>query len=703
MSMSELQKQTNANIQAKANLIWEIATHLVGLFKPHEYGKVILPMTVLKRFDDALREKKTAVVEMAKKLDAQHIEGQARDGILRRTAGYDFYNTSSYDFAKLIADPDGVELNFEAYLQGFSSNVKDIIDNFDFMNTVKLMVKGGVLFVTLQEFNSAKADMSPDKITSADMGYIFEELIRKFSESYDEQAGAHFTSRDIIYLMTELLVAPEKAEIMAEGCTKTAYDMAMGTSQMLGCLTERLKEISNDAELTCFGQEFNPETYAIAKADMLIKGGNASGMKYGDTLSEDAFTGYHFDYIISNPPFGIDWKREKNQVEAEAKKGFDGRFGPGLPAISDGQMLFILNGVKKLKEGSGRMAIIQNGSSLFTGDAGSGASEIRRYVITEDLVEAIIQLPTDLFYNTGISTYIWVLTKGKPMHRSGKVQLIDASKCFVKRRKNIGSKRVDLDDSCIDLILRAYEDFGNEIYDENGLIVESKVFKNSFFGFTKVTVERPLRHKYEVTSRTLNTLLGVINKLYNEPAFESIVSALIRDLRQAGALDVPVDKAPTEAVLALAKTYVALEQMEGIEYMSADEFERNFNHTIADKKITWAKVKKLFNLTPWLVSVCPDAEPVLDKKGNPLPDKALSDTEIIPLQDDIDAYLAKNVLPYAPDAFLDRSKDKIGYEIPFTRLFYKFVALASSASIFEEIKALETEETILMKELFGHD
>ena len=300
MSMTELQKQTNANIQAKANLIWEIATHLVGLFKPHEYGKVILPMTVLKRFDDALKPTKAAVIEMAKKLDAQHIEGAARDGILCRTSGFDFYNTSNYDFAKLIADPDGVELNFEAYLQGFSANIKDIIDNFDFTNTVKLMVKGGVLFVTLQEFNSAKADMSPEKITSADMGYIFEELIRKFSESYDEQAGAHFTSRDIIYLMTELLVAPEKEEIMAEGCTKTAYDMAMGTSQMLGCLTERLHEIHPDATLTCFGQEFNPETYAIAKADMLIKGGNASGMKYGDTLSDDAFSGYEFDYIISN-------------------------------------------------------------------------------------------------------------------------------------------------------------------------------------------------------------------------------------------------------------------------------------------------------------------------------------------------------------------------------------------------------------------
>lgn len=465
MSMQELQKQTDANISAKADLIWQIATHLVGLFKPHEYGKVILPMTVLKRFDDALRKTKPAVVEMAKKLDAQHIEGAARDGILCRISGFDFYNTSNFDFAKLVAEPDDVESNFEAYLQGFSSNVKDIIENFDFANTVKLMVKGGVLFVTLQEFNSSKGDMSLDKITSTDMGYIFEELIRKFSESYDEQAGAHFTSRDIIYLMTELLIAPEKEQIAAEGCTKTAYDMAMGTSQMLGCLTERLQDVRKDATLTCFGQEFNPETYAIAKADMLIKGGNASGMKYGDTLSDDAFGGYEFDYVISNPPFGIDWKREKSQVEAEAKRGYDGRFGPGLPAISDGQMLFMLNGVKKLKEGSGRMAIIQNGSSLFTGDAGSGASEIRRYLIHEDLVEAIVQLPTDLFYNTGISTYIWVLTKGKPMSRSGRVQLIDASKCFVKRRKNIGSKRVDLDDACIDLILKAYEGFDqNEVY-----------------------------------------------------------------------------------------------------------------------------------------------------------------------------------------------------------------------------------------------
>ena len=589
MAMNELQKQTNTNIQEKANLIWESATHLVGLFKPHEYGKVILPLTVLKRFDDALAPTKQAVLEMKKKLDASNANEKLIEGALTRTSGYAFYNTSKFDFAKLLADPDNIADNFDDYLKGFSANVADIIESFEFSKTVDTMVKGGVLFVMIQEFNSSKANMSPDKITSADMGYIFEELIRKFSESYDEQAGAHFTSRDIIYLMTELLVAPEKDEIKENGCTKTAYDMAMGTSQMLGCLSERLADISEDADLTCFGQEFNPETYAIAKSDMLIKGGNASGMMYGDTLSDDKFSGYEFDYIISNPPFGIDWKREKAEVEAEAKKGFEGRFGPGLPAISDGQMLFMLNGVKKLKEGSGRMAIIQNGSSLFTGDAGSGASEIRKYVIDGDLVEAIIQLPTNLFYNTGISTYIWVLSKGKEMNRSGKVQLIDASKCFVKRRKNIGNKRVDLNDNCIALILKAYENFEDGLFEDGDLVVESKIFDNDFFGFTKVSVETPL----------------------------------------------------------------------------CDE----------------------------------SGKPIL-KKGKMQPDKSKSDNEIIPLQDDIDEYMKKNVLPYNPLAYLDRSKDKVGYEVPFTRLFYKFVAPVPSDDIFAEIKELEAEETVLMNELF---
>lgn len=592
MNIDKIEKQTTENIRAKANLIWEIATHLVGLYKPHEYGKVILPMTVLKRFDDILAPTKEAVVKKAEELQAQGMIPALMDGILSQTSGYQFYNKSKFDFKKLLAEPDNIEENFEDYIHGFSENVQDILTRFKFADEIKTMNSGNVLYVVIQEFNSEKGDMSLGKITSADMGYIFEELVRKFSESYDEQAGAHFTSRDIIYLMTELLVAPEKDNIKAHGCSKTAYDMTMGTSQMLGCLEEKLKDINDNATVDCFGQEFNPETFAIAKADMLIKGSNASRMMYGDTLSDDKFSGYEFDYIISNPPFGIDWKKERTAVQDEAKLGYDGRFGPGLPAISDGQMLFLLNGVKKLKEGAGRMAIIQNGSSLFTGDAGSGASEIRRYVITEDLVEAIVQLPTDLFYNTGISTYIWLISKNKSDERKGKIQLIDASKCFEKRRKNIGNKRVDLSSNCIDLIVNAYNDFSNDTYQNGDLSVESKVFDNDYFGYTKVTVLTPI----------------------------------------------------------------------------LDE----------------------------------NGQPIL-KKGKPQPDKAKTDTESIPLNEDIDEFIKKNVLPYNGFAYLDRKKDKIGYEIPFTRLFYKFVPPTPSEDIFAEIKALEEEETTLMKELFGKE
>lgn len=593
MSMEELQKQTNINVQEKANLIWDIATHLYGQYKPHEYGRVILPMTVIKRFDDSLKDAKAKVLEVAKRLDESGATGMAREAILKKTSGRDFYNVSRFDFEKLLADSTNIAENFVDYLQGFSDNVKDIISYFEFDKEISKMSQNDLLFTIIQEFNSKKGDMSPDKVSSQDMGYIFEELVRKFSESYDEQAGAHFTARDIIYLMTELLIAPEKDEIKANGCSKTAYDMTMGTSQMLACLDERLHEVNKNSVLKCFGQEFNPETFAIAKADMLIKGGDAENMKFGDTLSADQFENYKFDYIISNPPFGIDWKKEQAAVTREAKLGFDGRFGPGLPSISDGQMLFLLNGVKKLKE-TGRMAIIQNGSSLFTGDAGSGSSEIRKYLIENDRLDAIIQLPTDLFYNTGIATYIWVVTgeKAKDTSHLGKVQLIDASQCYSKRRKNIGNKRVDLDDKCIALIVKAYSEFKEKEYAEGDISVESKILDNADFGYTKVTVETA-------------------------------------------------------------------------------QLDSNGNKIL--------------------------------KKGKPVAEKGKTDTETIPLKEDIDEYFKKNVLPYNPNAFMDRSKDKVGYEIPFTRLFYKFMKPKDSDEIYTEIKGLEKEEETLLKELFGNE
>lgn len=593
MAIDRLQKQTNINIQEKANLIWEIATHLYGEYKPHEYGKVILPMTVIKRFDDALRDTKKAVVEKNNELNSSNkeVNDKTRHAILKNVAKHDFYNTSKFDFAGLIADADNIKENFTSYLQAFSDNVKDIIQRFDFFKEIDKMSENDLLYTIINEFNAKKADFSPSVVTAQDMGYIFEELIRKFSESYDEQAGAHFTARDIIYLMTELLVVNDKEELKKNGGSKTAYDMTMGTSQMLTCLDERLQDINESINLTCFGQEFNPETYAIAKADTLIRGGDADNMKFGDTLSNDQFEGYTFDYIISNPPFGIDWKKEKDSVEKEAKLGESGRFEAGLPAIGDGQMLFLQNGLKKLKP-IGRMAIIQNGSSLFNGDAGSGPSNIRKFIIENDRLEAIIQLPNDLFYNTGIATYIWVITgkEGKEDRRLGKVQLIDASKCYVKRRKNIGNKRVDLSDEAISLIVKAYNSFDNLEFNEDGLFVESKVFDNAYFGYTKVTVE---------TAET--------------------------------------DEKGNEIL----------------------------------------------------------------KKGKKQAVKGKTDSEIIPLTEDIEKYFNKNVLPFNEHAFMDRTKDKIGYEIPFTRIFYKFVEPRKSDDIFAEFKELSIQEQKLMKKILG--
>ena len=593
MAIDKLQKQTNINIQEKANLIWEIATHLYGEYKPHEYGKVILPMTVIKRFDDALKDTKKAVVEKNNELNSSNkeVNDKTRHAILKNVAKHDFYNTSRFDFAGLIADADNIKENFTSYLQAFSDNVKDIIQRFDFFKEIDKMSENDLLYTIINEFNAKKADFSPSVVTAQDMGYIFEELIRKFSESYDEQAGAHFTARDIIYLMTELLVVNDKEELKKNGGSKTAYDMTMGTSQMLTCLDERLQDINESINLTCFGQEFNPETYAIAKADTLIRGGDADNMKFGDTLSNDQFEDYTFDYIISNPPFGIDWKKEKESVEKEAKLGESGRFEAGLPAIGDGQMLFLQNGLKKLKP-TGRMAIIQNGSSLFNGDADSGPSNIRKFIIENDRLEAIIQLPNDLFYNTGIATYIWVITgkEGKEDRRLGKVQLIDASKCYVKRRKNIGNKRVDLSDEAISLIVKAYNSFDNLEFNEDGLFVESKVFDNAYFGYTKVTVE---------TAET--------------------------------------DDKGNEVL----------------------------------------------------------------KKGKKQAIKGKTDSEIIPLTEDVEQYFDKNVLPFNEHAFMDRTKDKIGYEIPFTRIFYKFVEPRKSDNIFAEFKELSNQEQDLMKKILG--
>ena len=571
-----------ANIAEKAAMIWNVADMLRGPFKPHEYGLVILPMTVVKQFHDCLLPTHQAVLDTYEKVKKL----QVIDGFLQKASGYQFYNTSRFTFETLLADPDNIESNFRDYLSGFSANAQDVLAKFDFDNIIKRMVESNTLYLVIKEFGSEKGYLGPDKISAVDCGYIFEDLVRRFSESFGEEAGAHFTSRDIIYLMTDLLLS----EADLDTSSMTVYDMAMGTSQMLSCMEERIHELNSDIEVTCFGQEFNPSTFAIAKADMMIRGGDPNNMRFGDTLSEDQFPGFTFQYIISNPPFGIDWKREQKAVEAEAARGEMGRFAPGLPKISDGQQLFVLNGLAKLAN-KGKMAIIQNGSPLFSGDAGSGPSNIRQYILENDWLDCIIQLSTDMFMNTGISTYIWVLNKDKPAHRAGKVQLIDASHCFEPRRKSIGTKRNDITDVCRELIVTAYGEFANgKVYgDKNGIYCESKVFESVEFGYNKIVVERPQRD---------------------------------------------------------------------------------------------------------------EAGNILLKRGKPVPDTSLRDTENVPLVQDIDAYFAREVLPYAPDAWIDHSKTKVGYEIPMTRYFYEYQAPEAVEDIVARITALEQDISAGLAELF---
>jgi len=493
MSPSEQKiNEVGRRAQENANLIWNAANSLFGAFKPHEYGLVILPMCVIKRFHDCLLPTHDAVLEANKQYESF---GELKVGFLKEAAGYQFYNTSQYTFSKLITDPENIEDNFRDYIVGFSDNVQQILSRMNFQAQIDRMVEAGVLYQVIVDFSAEDLDMSPNRISTVDMGYIFENLVQRFSESYNEEAGAHFTSRDIIYLMCDLLLTDNDIVNDDDGIHCTVYDMTMGTSQMLTCMEERLKQLDSKATVQTFGQEINPFTMGIAVADTMIHGGDPDNMQFGDTLSDDKFTGYQFDFVISNPPFGIDWKREASVVESEHKKGEAGRFAPGLPSKSDGQMLFLMNGVKKLKD-TGRMAIIQNGSSLFTGDAGSGQSEIRRYLIENDWLDAIVQLPNDSFYNTGISTYIWIVNKDKPQERKGKVQLIDASKCC-RSRKPIGNKRVDIAENSRAMIVQAYGEYRTETYegteeDGNPIVCKSKILDGVSLGYRKVVVETPI-------------------------------------------------------------------------------------------------------------------------------------------------------------------------------------------------------------------
>lgn len=567
----------STNIREKADLIWAIADKLTGVYKPHEYGEVILPLTVIRRFDCTLEDTKEKVLAKNEEIGSLPM----KDTFLSKESGYSFYNTSKYDFVRLLADPDNIESNFRAYLNGFSENVCNIIDKFDFDKQITRLANHNLLYIVIQEYTTPRADLHPDKVTNLEMGYLFEEIIRRFSEAHNEDAGQHYTPREVIELMVNILFNND-SDILTGNIAKTIYDPACGTGGMLSVAADYLSRMNKDADLVSFGQEINDQTYAICKADMLIKGDNANNIKNGNTLSDDKFVGEHFDYILSNPPFGREWKNDKKAVQAEAKLGFGGRFGAGLPAVGDGQMLFLETAISKMKEQGSRIAIIHNGSPLFTGDAGSGPSEIRRYIIENDMLEAVIALPNDLFYNTGIATYIWVLSNKKAPYRQGKVQLINANGLYEKRRKSLGSKRNDIPPKYIEEITKIYADFK-----ENDI---SKIFDNEDFGYSKIVVERP-------------------------------------------------------------------------------KFDENGKQVL--------------------------------KKGKAVADTSLRDTENVPLKEDIEEYFKREVLPFAPDAWIEKSKTKIGYEIPFTRYFYKYEAPKPSQEIMAEIMEIEKELEGAMEAIFG--
>lgn len=564
-------------VSEKASLIWSIADKLVGVYKPHEYGDVILPLTVLKRFDSVLSDTKNKVLEMAKKYPETFAK---RDFILKETAGQKFYNTSKYDFKKLLDDPDNIEENFYNYINGYSDEVKDIIKNFDLNKQIEKMAGNGILYQVIDTFNSEKANLHPNYVSNIEMGYIFEEIIRRFNELSNEEAGQHYTPREVIELMVNLIFEDEE-DLADSSKIKTVYDGACGTGGMLTASMEYAKKLNSSSRMLCYGQELNAQTYAICKADMLIKGEDSNNIRHGNTLSGDLFPGETFDYIIMNPPFGIEWKNEKAAVLKEAEKGSDGRFPAGTPAISDSQLLFLQNAVSKMKPEGSKIAIVHNGSALFKGDAGSGESEIRRYVIENDLLDCIIQLPNDMFYNTGIATYIWILSNKKPGHRVGKVQLINASEFYNKMRKNLGSKRNELSKEHIDNITKIYGDFVENEY--------SKIFENEYFGYRKVTVLQP----------ELND----------------------------------------------------------------------------------------------------DGTPKKNKKGEYIPNKELTDTENIPLQETIEEYMNREVIPFSKYAYIDESKTKIGYEISFTKYFYKYQEPRKTEDIMNEILELDKKLDGVLKEL----
>ncbi|MET3351502.1 UNVERIFIED_ORG: type I restriction enzyme M protein [Arthrobacter sp. UYEF1] len=632
-----------------ANFIWSIADLLRNYYRPHQYGSIVLPFTILRRLDAVLAETKADVlVEYEKSKDG----GIPLTVLLPRKSKHAFYNTSKYDFQKLT-DAENVRDNMLDYVRGFSDNVRDIFEKYKLEERIQELDEHDLLFLITQDF--AAIDLHPSNVSNVEMGLIFEELIRKFAESSNETAGEHFTPREVIHLMVDILFAPDDNDLDKANIVRSIYDPTAGTGGMLSVADEHIRKMNPDATLTLAGQELNPESYAICKADMVIKGQDIGAIVLGNTLTDDGHIGKTFNYCLSNPPFGVDWKKSLAIVEKEHKEqGYEGRFGPGLPRVSDGSLLFLMHLIKKMRpvrDGGGRAAIVLNGSPLFTGGAGSGESEIRKYVLENDLLEALIALPTDMFYNTGISTYVWVLTNRKSEERRGTVQLIDGSQFFQKMRKSLGSKRKELGQADIDRIVKlygAYDDADSEY---------SKVFKIADFGYQTITVERPLRINFAVTEdRVASALASKGLAKLNEGETSAVRTALSE----------------------LNPEYV---------WTNRDGFTADIRTALKNSG-TSLSAPQLKALVSGLSARDESGEISTNAKGVPEADPDLRDTENVPLTEDVQEYFEREVLPFAPDAWIDASKTKVGFDIPFTRHFYKYQEPRSLDAIDDDLDAV---------------
>lgn len=668
------------NFQDKVSFIWSIAEILRGPYKPEDYGKIVLPLAVLRRFDCVLESTKEEVLAKAEQFATMSEE--AREPILNRVSKQNFHNTSKYDFKKLLTDSDNIADNLRDYINGFSKVARDIMEHFDFDRQIDKLDQNNLLYLTIKRFS--ELDLHPETVSNVEMGYVFEELIRRFSEH--AEAGDHYTPREVIRLMTHLLFLHDDANILTKpGLTQTLYDAAAGTGGMGSVAQEYLLNLNPTAHLEFFGQEINPESYAICKADLLIKGEDATNIRLGNTLSNDKFPTDKFDYLISNPPYGVDWKSYEKPIKAEhEQQGFDGRFGPGTPRTSDGQLLFLLHLLSKMKDvtpenpqGS-RLAIIMNGSPLFTGDAGSGESEIRKYVLENDLVEGIVALPNDLFYNTGIATYIWILTNNKAPLSKGKVRLVNAVDFYKKMKKSMGSKRNEIREDQLNEIVRLYGEAQPNEY--------VKIFDNEDFGYAKITVERPLRLNFQVSEERLA-------RVVEEKGFANLATS--KKKVDAAHFEIEEGKKLQAQILHVLRTLES-----GEVYKNREVFTRVLKDALAEATIKLGApvLKAILN---GLSEKDETADVCMKNKKDIEPDTDLRDTESVPLKEDIEEYFAREVLPHVPDAWIDHSKTKIGYEIPFTRQFYKYTALRSSAEIMDEIRALEVEIAEQLKKVMG--